>query len=118
MKVKVSNVNAPNWREITVKSYLPKGLEKLSEMARNIWWSWNYEATKLFKDLNPELWEKAGQNPVLLLELMDYESLQELAKDENLLKRVDKVYAEFRAYMDVEPDKNVLQLLISVWSMD
>lgn len=105
MKVKVSNVNAPNWREITVKSHLPKGLEKLSEMARNIWWSWNYEATKLFKDLNPELWEKAGQNPVLLLELMDYESLQELAKDENLLKRVDKVYAEFRAYMDVEPDK-------------
>lgn len=106
MKINVSNVNTPNWREITVKSHMPKGLEKLSEMARNIWWSWNYEPTKLFKDLNPGLWEKAGQNPVLFLELMDYESLEELAKDKNIIKRVDEVYANFRAYMDVEPDKD------------
>ena len=106
MKVNINNVNSPNWREITVKSHLPKGLEKLSEMARNIWWAWNYEATKLFKDLDAELWDKSGHNPVLLLELMDYESLEILAKDKNIIKRVDKVYASFRAYMDEKPNKD------------
>lgn len=38
MKVKVSNVNTPNWKEVTVKSRVPAELEKLSEIARNIWW--------------------------------------------------------------------------------
>ena len=65
MKIKVSNVNTPNWREVNVKSHVPAELEKLSEMARNIWWSWNYEATQLFRDLDPALWKEVGQNPVL-----------------------------------------------------
>lgn len=51
MKIKVSNVNTPNWKEVTVKSRVPAELEKLSELARNIWWAWNYEATELFRDL-------------------------------------------------------------------
>ena len=49
MKVKVSNVNTPNWKEVTVKSRVPAELEKLSEIARNIWWAWNYEETELFR---------------------------------------------------------------------
>ena len=38
MKIKVSNVNTPNWKEVTVKSRIPVELERLSEIARNIWW--------------------------------------------------------------------------------
>ena len=64
MKIKVSNVNTPNWKEVTVKSRIPEELEKLSEIARNIWWAWNFEATELFRDLDPELWKECGQNPV------------------------------------------------------
>ena len=30
MKIKVSNVNIPNWKEVTVKSRIPVELEKLS----------------------------------------------------------------------------------------
>ena len=105
MKIKVSNVNTPNWREVNVKSHVPAELEKLSEMARNIWWSWNYEATQLFRDLDPALWKEVGQNPVLLLERMNYAKLEALAADKAILKRVNEVYAKFRAYMDVEPNK-------------
>ena len=36
MKIKVSNVNTPNWKEVTVKSRIPAELEKLSEISRNI----------------------------------------------------------------------------------
>ena len=43
MKIKVSNVNTPNWKDVNVKSHIPAELEKLSELAHNIWWAWNYE---------------------------------------------------------------------------
>lgn len=104
MKIKVSNVNTPNWREVNVKSHIPAELEKLSELARNIWWSWNYEATDLFKDLDPDLWKEVGQNPVQLLERMSYAKLEALATDKVILKRIEEIYAKFRAYMDVKPD--------------
>ena len=82
MKIKVSNVNTPNWKEVTVKSRIPEELEKLSEIARNIWWAWNFEATELFRDLDPELWKECGQNPVLLLERMSqYGSKEEALKN-------------------------------------
>ena len=106
MKIKVSNVNTPNWKEVTVKSRIPEELEKLSEIARNIWWAWNFEATELFRDLDPELWKECGQNPVLLLERMSYEKLEALAKDKVILRRMNEVYTKFRDYMDVKPDEN------------
>ena len=106
MKIKVSNVNTPNWKEVTVKSRIPEELEKLSEIARNIWWAWNFEATELFRDLDPELWKECGQNPVLLLERMSYEKLEALAKDKVILRRMNEVYTKFRDYLDVKPDEN------------
>lgn len=105
MKIKVSNVNTPNWKEVTVKSRIPEELEKLSEIARNIWWAWNFEATELFRDLDPELWKECGQNPVLLLERMSYEKLEALAKDKVILRRMNEVYTKFRDYMDVKLDE-------------
>lgn len=105
MKIKVSNVNTPNWKDVNVRSRVPAELEKLSELARNIWWSWNYEATELFRDLDPVLWKEVGQNPVLLLERMSYAKLEELAADQVILRRMEDVYSKFRTYMDVEPDK-------------
>ena len=105
MKIKVSNVNTPNWKEVTVKSRIPAELEKLSEISRNIWWAWNFEATELFRDLDPELWKECDQNPVLLLERMSYEKLEALAKDKVILRRMNDVYTKFRDYMDVKPDE-------------
>ena len=106
MKIKVSNVNTPNWKEVTVKSRIPAELEKLSEISRNIWWAWNFEARELFRDLDPELWKECGQNPVLLLERMSYEKLEALAKDKVILRRMNDVYTKFRDYLDVKPDEN------------
>ena len=116
MKIKVSNVNTPNWKEVTVKSRIPAELEKLSEISRNIWWAWNFEATELFRDLDPELWKECGQNPVLLLERMSYEKLEALAKDKVILRRMNDVYTKFRDYMDVKPDEN--RPSVAYFSMD
>ena len=104
MKIKVSNVNTPNWQEVDVKSRIPEALEKLSEISRNIWWAWNYEATELFHDLDPALWREVGQNPVLLLERMSYEKLEALSKDKVIIRRMTDLYTKFKEYMDEKPD--------------
>ena len=104
MKIKVSNANTPNWKEVTVKSHIPEELKKLEEMARNIWWAWNYEATDLFRDLDPATWKEVGQNPVALLERLSYEKLEALTQDKVIVKRMNDVYAKFKAYVDAKPD--------------
>ena len=96
MKIKVSNANTPNWKEVTVKSHIPEELKKLEEMARNIWWAWNYEATDLFRDLDPVTWKEVGQNPVALLERLSYEKLEALTQDKVIVKRMNDVYAKFK----------------------
>ena len=105
MKIKVSNTNVPSWQSVVVKSQIPDELKKLEEMSRNIWWAWNYEATELFKSLDPELWRQSERNPVVLLERLSYEKLQTLAADNYIIKRINNVYDKFKSYMNVEPDK-------------
>ncbi|KAA6329255.1 Glycogen phosphorylase [termite gut metagenome] len=104
MKIKVSNVNTPNWREITVHSRFPEKLQKLFEISQNIWWSWNYEALDLFKELNADIWRESGHNPVFLLKRMSYEELERLAKREDIIHKLDNVYTKFDEYMNVKPD--------------
>ena len=104
MKLNASNVNVPVWKEITVKSNLPKELEKLEELARNIWWAWNYEAREMFQLLDKRIWEEVSHNPVLLLERLSYDRLEEIAGNAEIMKKIDKVYNDFRTYMDVKPD--------------
>ena len=105
MRIQASNANTPNWRDVSVRTYIPEALKPLDEIAHNLWWSWNNEARDLYRELDPELWKQVNQNPVLLLASMNYEKLEELAKDKKVLDKVKKLYANFRAYMDVEPDK-------------
>ena len=64
MNVKVSNVNVPNWQIVTVQSQIPEPLQKLDEMARNMWWTWNNDAFQLFRNLNPELFKTCKQNVI------------------------------------------------------
>ena len=96
MKLKVSNVNYPNWRAITVNFKVPKEFEKLQEISKNLWWVWNYEATDLFKEIDKDLWIEAGGNPVLFLQKLNAEKYKELAKDKAILKKIDKIYADLK----------------------
>ena len=105
MRIQASNANIPNWREISVRSSVPAALEPLNEIAHNMWWSWNNEVGHIFNDMDAKLWHDVQQNPVLFLGRMNYEKLEELASDKKIVERINKVYKEFRAYMDVKPDK-------------
>ncbi len=100
MKVKVNYVNSVQWNELVVKSSMPKELDKLQEIAHNLWWTWNYEAVDLFSDVEEETWMSCGKNPVLLLDSVSYQRYEDLIKDKDFMKKLNKVYTDFRAYMD------------------
>ncbi len=106
MKIKANYSNAPVWREINAHSKLPDELKILDEMAHNLWWVWNYEATELFASIDKKLWSETEGNPVLLLQKLSFDRLSEIAADKALMKRIKDVYASFRAYMDEKRTHN------------
>jgi starch phosphorylase len=55
------------FRHFHVRPDIPPAIQPLHEIAMNLWFSWNWEAVQLFIRLNPDLWEKTYQNPVLML---------------------------------------------------
>ena len=104
MKIKSDYSNEPQWREVNIKSSLPKELTCLDEIAHNLWYGWTHEARSLFTHLDEELYEKVGHNPVLLLEQLSYDRKEAIVKDKELMKRVKNVYKMFKDYMNVKPN--------------
>ena len=104
MKIKADYANAPQWREMSVKSSLPEELKCLDEIAHNLWWVWNFEARDLFRDLDPDIYHDVKHNPVMLLERLSLTRKEEIVKDKALMKRIKDVYAAFKKYVDVKPD--------------
>lgn len=105
MKVQVSNTNTPIWRDITVKSKLPEELSCLEDLARNLWWVWNSEATTLFSEIDPVKWKKSGGNPVFMLEMISYERMEEIVRDQNLMRKIKKVCSDFHSYLNETPNQ-------------
>ena len=107
MKVQVSNANTPVWRDITVESRMPAQLNILQEMARNIWWVWNNEALSMFKSIDPEIWKAVNGNPVMLLNRVSYERLEEIVADKSMMYTINAQYEKFRKYIDEKPKGNL-----------
>ncbi len=104
MRIKVSEVNQTNWKEINVHQNLPENLKKLQEIAYNLWWVWNSDAKNIFRYIDNEAWHKAQSNPIMLLNIISYDKLVELGQDKEFIAQLDRTYAEFRAYMDEKKD--------------
>ena len=107
MKLKVNNVNETNLKEINVRSHLPESLNKLEEIAHNIWWTWDSNAKTLFRQIDHDAWVEASSNPVLLLNILNYEKLVAMGKNVDFINKVETVYADFKAYMNVPKNKKV-----------
>lgn len=87
------------FNRITVNPQLPKRIEKLSEIGYNLWWSWNTEFLKLFKEMDIDLWEGVNKNPIKFLKLVTQEKLEKAAQSPEFLKKYDKVVENFEDYM-------------------
>lgn len=85
---------------ISVYPKLPQTIERLQELAYNLWWSWEADAQDLYKRIDPELWEKTNHNPVKFLRTVEQEKLDEIPDDPAYMAAYAKVLARFDAYMD------------------
>jgi starch phosphorylase len=78
---------------------LPAKLERVRDLAHNLWWSWNHEAIELFRRLDRDLWESTGHNPVLMLGSIRQERLEQMAEDDGFLSHTDRVSRVFDRYL-------------------
>ncbi|HET6635491.1 MAG TPA: alpha-glucan family phosphorylase [Streptomyces sp.] len=86
-------------RRFSVRPVLPEPLRPLSELARNLRWSWHPETRRLFRTVDPEGWQSSGEDPVRLLGCVPARRLDELALDRRFRRRLAAADAGLRDYL-------------------
>ena len=86
-------------RQFAIIPSLPIELEPLRELALNLWWTWDYEAIRLFQHLDTALWEKTYHNPIHMLGIIPQQRLDALARDDAFLSHLNLVVRKFQDYM-------------------
>lgn len=92
-------LNQPNWIRLLVQKNIPEKLTALDELSRNLWWSWNPDAVELFESIDPELWNKCEQNPILFLERITFNRYLQLEKNAEFVEKLHSIYLQFTGYM-------------------
>lgn len=87
------------FNKITVNPQLPKRIGRLSDIANNLWWSWNTDFLKIFKEIDIDLWERVDKNPVKFLKQVSQEKLEQACENQELLRKCDKFVEDFDGYI-------------------
>ncbi len=74
---------------------LPPRIERLGELALDLWWSWNPDARELFRQLDYELWRSTAHNPVLMLRHLSSTRLAEAARNPVFLDLYDRTIKRY-----------------------
>ncbi len=88
-----------------VVSSMPDSLGRLPDLAYNIRWAWDHETIDLFRRMGGDLWEETNHNPVKMLGLISQSRLDTLARDEGFLAHLDRVLADYEAYIGKSAQK-------------
>ncbi|MFT4287861.1 alpha-glucan family phosphorylase [Nocardioides sp.] len=86
-------------RRFTVRPVLPEPLVGLGALAGNLRWSWHPPTQDVFAEVDPELWESTGRDPVRLLGAVGRARLDELAGDAGFVVRLEAAHADLTAYL-------------------
>ncbi|MFJ8509625.1 glycosyltransferase family 1 protein [Streptomyces avermitilis] len=86
-------------RRFTVRPVLPDALHPLSDLARNLRWSWHAETRELFQSVDPERWAASDGDPVRLLGSVPPARLAELAEDRRFLRRLGAAADDLTDYV-------------------
>jgi starch phosphorylase len=76
--------------------------ERLWALARNLWWSWDYNSSSLFSDLDPARWNELNHNPVALLNQIPLPRLEARATELTLHSRVNYAYRRMLEYLEAD----------------
>src|SRR3989304_5977594 len=81
---------------------LPKPIARLGDLAYNLWWSWHPEAVRLYRDIDPVLWERSSHNPVKFLQKVERKDLNAAAQDSHYLEEYHAAIAAFDMYINTD----------------
>ena len=81
---------------------LPRRIERLGELAYNLWWTWNPEVQRLFAHIDNALWERSAHNPIQFLRRVERAKLNAVTHDSHFLGYYDEAIQGFDAYLDRE----------------
>jgi starch phosphorylase len=81
---------------------LPRRINRLCELAYNLWWTWNPDAQRLFTRIDTVLWEKTNHNPIQFLRLVDPNRLKNFTNVRYSLEYYDRILRSFDEYMKLK----------------
>lgn len=81
---------------------LPREIDRLEEIAHNLWWSWSPLAREVFRSISVTLWRRSEHNPVRMLREVTRDRLEKLAKDRSFLERYQALVTAFDQEMNRE----------------
>ncbi len=84
---------------ITILPHVPRRIERLNDLANNLYWTWQPAARSLFRRLDRDLWERVGHSPTATLRDVAQDKLEAAARDEGYLARYDAIVADFDTYL-------------------
>jgi starch phosphorylase len=84
----------------TLDRFIAPVQERLWSLARNLWWSWDYDSGALFLDLDPVGWREANHNPMAMLAELPLDRLEKRAAELVLHSRVNYAYRRLREYLE------------------
>jgi starch phosphorylase len=68
---------------------LPDRIRRLSELAHDLWWTWNADAREVFRLLDYRIWRLTSHNPVRMLQVLSPEQLAAAASNVEFLAAYD-----------------------------
>jgi glycogen phosphorylase len=86
----------------TLDRFIAPAQERLWELARNLWWSWDHDAGSLFRDLDPVRWRQLNQNPVSLLAEFPLAKLESRAAELVLHSRINYACRRLHEYLQAD----------------
>lgn len=78
---------------------LPENLQTLRILSGNLHWTWNRKIRRVLETTDSEGWEKTFHNPVLVMQKLSQQRIQELSKDQSFLEDLAIAYDTHKEYM-------------------
>ncbi len=86
----------------TLDRFIAPVQERLFALARNLWWSWDYDCVSIFRDLDPVRFAKLNQNPIALLNEMSLATIERRANELSLHSRINYAYRRQQEYLSAD----------------
>jgi len=103
-------------KEFLVRPALPPALQRLSELAINLLWSWDHSLRALFRRLDPVIWKASNQNPIVMLGRLPQSTLERAAADPRFLALYRRACETHDAYLSATAEPT--NMAVAYFSME